>query len=101
MVPYLVQIINAMVYQVTTREFRDRQKSLLDMVDKGANVVIRRSRGGKAYAITPIDENDLYFSPEMLAKIDKAVEQVKNGEVYAMNENESLDDFLDRVGDEI
>lgn len=85
------------VYQVSTREFRDNQKNILDMIDKGVQVIIRRTRGDKSYAITPIDDDDLYFTPEILAKIDKSIEQAKNGEKFVMEDNETLDDFLERT----
>jgi len=52
------------VLQISTREFRDRQAAMLDMADRGENVVIRR--GNKAYVITPISDDDLYFTPEIL-----------------------------------
>jgi predicted Fe-Mo cluster-binding NifX family protein len=90
-----------MVYQVTTREFRDNQKSFLDLIDKGAHVVIHRSRGKKAYAVTPISDDDLYFTPEMQARIDSAVKEVQKGEVYEMKDEETLNEFLDRVADEV
>jgi len=60
------------------------------MADREIHNMIHGSRSKKAY-----------ISPEMQAKIDKAMEQVKNGEVYTMRENESLDDFLDRVKDDL
>lgn len=83
------------VIQVSTREFRDRQASILDMADKGENIVIRR--GNRTYAITPISDDDLYFTPEILARIDNSLRQAKEGKVHVMNEGESFDDFLDRI----
>ena len=85
------------VIQVTSREFREKQASLFELADKGENIVIRRGKK-QAYVLTPLDDNDLYFTPEMLAKIDASIEQAKAGEVYRMQGDESLDDFLERVG---
>ncbi len=80
---------------ISTSEFRAKQAFILDLVDKGKTVVLRRGR--KAYTLTPIVEEDLHFTPEMYAKIDKALEQAKNGEVYRMEESESLESFLNRI----
>lgn len=84
------------VLQISTREFRDRQASILDMADKGENVVIRR--GNKAYAITPISDDDLYFTPEILAKIHRSVEEAKEGKVRSFESIEALDKFIDGYG---
>lgn len=81
------------VLQISTREFRNRQASILDMADRGENVVIRR--GNKAYAITPIADDDAYFTPEILAKIDRSLQQAKEGRVHHFNSVEALDKFID------
>ncbi len=85
--------------QITTSEFRKRQASILDLVDSGKTVVIRRGR--KSYTLTPVNEDELYFTPEMYAKIDRALEEAKRGEVYSMQEGETLEGFLDRMKDKI
>lgn len=71
------------IVQVTSREFRDKQASLFDLADKGEKIVIRRGRK-KAYALTPIEEEDLYFTPEMLAKIDRSIEEAKEGKTVKL-----------------
>jgi hypothetical protein len=71
------------VLEVTSRQFREKQKSFFDMADSGAQVVIRRGRK-QAYTLTPVDEDDLYFTPEMLAKIDRAIQQAKEGKVVRL-----------------
>lgn len=71
------------IVQVTSREFRDKQASLFDLADKGEKIVIRRGKK-KAYALTPIEEEDLYFTPEMLAKIDRSIEEAKEGKTVKL-----------------
>ncbi len=83
------------VLQVSTREFRDRQASILDLVDKGENVIIRR--GNKSYTLTPIRDEDLYFTPEVLARIDKSLQQVKDGKVHSFKSIEELDTYIDSL----
>lgn len=84
------------ILQITSREFRERQKAFFDLADKGEKVIIKRGKK-QAYVLTPINDDDLYFTPEMLSKIDKAVQEASEGETFAMNPGESLDEFLDRV----
>ncbi|HBG42710.1 type II toxin-antitoxin system Phd/YefM family antitoxin [Limibacterium fermenti] len=84
------------IIQVTSREFRERLASLFDLADKGEKVVIKRGRK-RAYTLTPIEDDDLDFTPEMLEKIDRSVQEAKDGKTYEMKQNETLDDFLKRV----
>lgn len=83
------------VYQISTREFRERQASVLDMADRGENIIIRR--GSKAYALTPITADDLYFTPEIMAKIDRSIEQARQGRVHRFGSAEELDRYLDSL----
>ena len=46
---------------ITTREFRQKQKMYLDLVDKNVQVIVQRGKG-KAYALTPINDDDVYFN---------------------------------------
>lgn len=68
------------VLQITSRQFRDKQKAIFELADKGEKIIIRRG-DKQAYVLVPVDYDDLYFTPEMLAKIDKAVKQAKEGKV--------------------
>ena len=79
------------VLEVTTRQFRDRQKAFFDLADAGKQIIIRRNGRKPSYALTPIDEDDLYFTPEMEAKIEKALSQAEQGEgVVCKTYEESL-----------
>jgi len=84
------------VLQISTREFRDRQAAMLDLADRGENVVIRR--GNKAYVITPISDDDLYFTPEILAKIDRSLQEAEEGKVHRFDSTEALDKYIDSYG---
>ncbi len=65
------------------------------MADKGENIVIRR--GDKAYTITPIKDEDLYFTPEMLARIDESVRQAKEGKTHSFSSMDELDKYIDSL----
>jgi len=69
---------------------------MLDMADRGENVVIRR--GNKAYVITPISDDDLYFTPEILAKIDHSLKEAEESKVYRFDSTEALDKYIDSYG---
>jgi hypothetical protein len=68
------------VLQITSRQFRDKQKAIFELADKGEKIIIKRG-DKQAYVLVPVDDDDLYFTPEMMAKIDKAVQQANEGKV--------------------
>lgn len=87
------------VVEVTGREFRANQKTFLDLSDKGIQIILRRSTS-KAYVITPItpdDEYERYFTPSILAKIDKSLQQAEEGKVTKAMDKEELLNFLDSL----
>jgi hypothetical protein len=84
------------VLEVTTRQFRDRQKTFFDLADAGKQIVIRRGQK-QAYALAPINDDDLYFSPEMEAKIERALQQIKNGECTVIKNREELRNYFDNL----
>ena len=43
---------------VTSREFRDNQKKIFDMVDNKEQVVVKRSKN-RAYKLVPVSEDDM------------------------------------------
>lgn len=81
------------IIQTTSRQFRDKQKDFLDLADKGEKVVIRRGKK-RAYLLTPVDDEDIYFTPAMLNKIDKSIKQVQEGLVTKIETEEELNQFL-------
>ncbi|MEN6456959.1 MAG: prevent-host-death protein [Prolixibacteraceae bacterium] len=84
------------VLQVTARQFREKQKSLFELADKGQKVIIKRGKK-QAYVLTPIDDDDLYFTPEMLKKIDPSIQQAREGKVTTVETEEELTKFLDSL----
>lgn len=48
---------------ISTREFRDKQKSYLDKIDEGLEVLIQRGKN-KTYKIVPITEDNTVISKE-------------------------------------
>jgi hypothetical protein len=79
--------------EVTSRQFREKQKSFFELADSGEKIVIKRGKR-QSYVLTPIDEDDLYFTPEMLAKIDQSIQEVKEGKFITLKTKEDLKNFL-------
>ncbi|MDU1892214.1 MAG: type II toxin-antitoxin system Phd/YefM family antitoxin [Dysgonomonas sp.] len=72
---------------VTARQFRSNQKAVLDMVDEGEQIVVKRSN--KAYLIVPITESDRIFSnPQMEQRIEESIAQIEKGEVTKINKDD-------------
>ena len=64
---------------ISTREFRERQKSYLDKVDTGTEILIQR-RKNKSYKIVPITEDDTLMSKEeYFAKFERGLLSIKEG----------------------
>lgn len=86
---------------ITSREFRENQASYFDRVDQGEEILVQRKKN-KAYRIVPVNEDDTLMSKdEFLAKVERSLQQAKEGQRYSMNEGESLDDFLARIGADV
>lgn len=81
------------ILEITSRQFREKQKDIFDLADKGERIVIRRGRK-QAYTLIPIKEDDLYFTPKMMEKIDRSVQQAKEGNVKKINHIEDIDKLL-------
>ena len=82
---------------ISTREFRDNQKSYLEKVDNGMELLIRRGKN-KSYKIVPVKEDDTLMSKEeFFAKLDRSLEQYKNGEYESVSSSEELKKLLDSL----
>ena len=64
---------------ISTREFRDRQKSYLDQVDNGTEILIRRAKE-RAYKIIPVTKDDTLMSKEeYYAMLDRGLQNFREG----------------------
>jgi len=78
---------------ISSREFRQNQRLYFDKVDKGENIIVQRGKD-KAYALTPVSEDDLYFNAEMIKKIKKSMKQAENGQVTTISSSEEIKELL-------
>lgn len=81
---------------VSARNFRSNQKSYLDKAALGTDVLILRRN--EAFKLSKVSEDDTIFGKEdFLAKVERAIADVKEGKTFAMEAGESLDAFMDRM----
>ena len=78
---------------ISSREFRQNQKKYFERVDKGEHIIVQRAKD-KAYILTPITEDDMYFSAEMVDKIKQSMKEVEQGEVQKMSTSKEISDLL-------
>jgi len=69
---------------ISSREFRANQKTYLDKIDQGAEILIQRGRH-KSYKLVPVTEDDTLMSKEeFFAKIDLAIQESENGKAVKL-----------------
>jgi len=81
---------------INSREFRDNQTQYFNFVDSGEQVIVQRGKK-KSYSINPVNKDDLYFTPEILAKIERALGQSKMGEGVVCNTHEESMQFMESL----
>lgn len=82
---------------ISSREFRDNQKSYLDKIDEGIEILIQRGKN-KSYKITSVTEDDSLMSKEeFYAKLDRSIQQAKDGKIHSVSNVEELNKFLDSL----
>ncbi len=79
---------------ISSREFRQNQKKYFEKIDKGEQIIVQRGKD-KSYTLTPVLEDDLYFTPSMLERIAQSIEQVKEGKITKISSKEELKKLLE------
>ncbi len=92
-VPCWYTLKNKDMLVVSSREFRQNQRIYFEKADKGEQIIVQRG-ANKSYALTPINEDDVYFSAEMIKKIKLSAEQAKSGDVKRITSAEEINDLL-------
>jgi hypothetical protein len=81
---------------ISSSEFRTNQKSYLDQVANGMELLI--TRGKDAFKLSKVTyDPTLIPKDEFIDRINKSIEEVHSGKYYTMKPDESLDEFLDRM----
>jgi len=64
---------------ISTSEFRDKQRSYLDKVDRGTEILIQRKKN-RSYKIVPVSDDDTLMSKEeYFAMLDRGLQSIKEG----------------------
>lgn len=64
-----------------------------ERADKGEQVIVQRGKD-KAYALTPISEDDIFFSAEVVERIKRSMKQVEEGKTKKITTAEEIDKLL-------
>ncbi len=81
------------IIETTSRQFRERQKDFFELADEGEKVVIRRGRK-QTYVLTPISEDDLYFTPKVIQRIKEAQQEIKEGKSISFDSVDEMDKYF-------
>lgn len=79
---------------VSSREFRDNQKKYFDSVDNGEQVIVQRGKD-RSYKLVPVTSSDVCMTEEeFYEKIDRSIQQAKEGKVLKVSSKEDLQKLL-------
>ncbi|MCI0922734.1 hypothetical protein [Sphingobacterium rhinopitheci] len=81
------------IIETTSRKFRERQKDFFDLADNGERILIRRG-SKQAYVLTPVSNDDLYFSKEVVERVKEAQQEVKQGKYVSFDTADDLDRYI-------
>lgn len=82
---------------ISSREFRANTGRYLDMASRGLDVILK-SRGLGSFRLTPVKESDVVMSEkEFYEKLDRSLQQAKEGKVVRQQDGESVEDFVNRM----
>lgn len=78
---------------ISSREFRQNQKRYFEKADDGEQIIVQRGKD-KAYALTPVRQDDLYFNAKMIERIKDSIKQVEEGKTKRIKTTEQLNELL-------
>ena len=78
---------------ISSREFRQNQKMYFDKADEGVQIIVQRGKD-KSYALTPLNEDDIYFNAEMVKKIKASLVQAQNDQLTTVSTTEEIKELL-------
>ncbi|HBG42274.1 hypothetical protein [Limibacterium fermenti] len=85
------------VIEISSREFREKQKAYLDLADSGAQIILKRGRK-QAYKLTPVDDDsDFVITPELEKRLEEGRREYREGKAISCKTKEELHRFLDSL----
>lgn len=78
---------------ISSREFRQKQKEYFERADKGEHIIVQRGKD-KAYALTPVSPDDMYFNAEMVKRIKQSLQEIEQGDYREITSSKEISDLL-------
>jgi len=78
---------------ISSREFRQNQRMYFDKVDQGEQIIVQRGKD-KSYALTPINEDDVYFKKKMVERIKQSIKQAQDGDYIEISTSKEIKELL-------
>lgn len=78
---------------ISSREFRQNQKLYFEKADKGEQIIVQRGQN-KAYSLTPVNEDDVYFTAEIIEKIKQSLSEISQGKSKRITKPEEISELL-------
>ena len=64
-----------------------------ERVDQGEQIIVQRGKD-KAYALTPVEQEDLYFDADTIKRIKESIQQVKSGKTRKISTSDQISELL-------
>ena len=81
------------ILEISSRDFRENQKTYFELVDKGDRLVIKRGKN-HSYLLMPIEAKDYKISDRMELKIKNAIKEAEEGKTIDIKTKKQLDEIL-------
>jgi len=81
--------------QISSREFRNKQKIYFDLASTGTQVIVKRNN--EQFLVTHVRQEDITISPKMEKEIEMAIKQARNGNVITIKSQEELNSYLENL----
>jgi PHD/YefM family antitoxin component YafN of YafNO toxin-antitoxin module len=78
---------------ISSREFRQNQRVYFEKADNGEQIIVQRGKN-KAYVLSPVTEDDIYFNTNMLERIKRSLKQAKEGKVTRLTTDDEIKELL-------
>lgn len=81
--------------QLTVRDFRNQMATSFNRVDAGEQVFIRRRN--QLYTIVPVQPKENVITPELMAEIEKARQEIREGKCITLRTHEDVDRYFESM----
>lgn len=83
------------MYELNVSDFRKNMASALNRASQGEEVLVRRGR--QAFAIVPVESKDLGINPDLQARLNKARDEYRRGQVVTLKTHDDIDRYFESL----